>query len=79
MSRRIAISTIGSHGDVQPFVALGVALMKRGHSVILGASSNFVEFVTGHGLEFHSLGPARRLRSRAWGPRLPLSRALARP
>jgi sterol 3beta-glucosyltransferase len=60
MSRRIAISTIGSHGDVQPFVALGVALMKRGHSVILGASSNFESFITGNGLEFHSLGPDMR-------------------
>jgi len=57
MSRRIAISTIGSHGDVQPFVALGVALRKRGHSVILGASSNFEPFVTAHGLEFHALAP----------------------
>jgi UDP:flavonoid glycosyltransferase YjiC (YdhE family) len=60
MSRRIAISTIGSHGDVQPFVALGVALRKRGHQVILGASSNFEGFVTGNGLEFHSLAPDMR-------------------
>lgn len=60
MNRRIAISTIGSHGDVQPFVALGVALRKRGHSVILGASSNFEGFITGNGLEFHSLGPDMR-------------------
>src|SRR5689334_19782214 len=60
MNRRIAISTIGSHGDVQPFVALGVALRKRGHQVILGASSNFEGFITGNGLEFHSLGPDMR-------------------
>src|SRR5690606_16343896 len=48
--------TIGTHGDVQPFVALGVALRKRGHSVVVGSSANFEQFITGNGLEFHSLG-----------------------
>lgn len=56
MSRRIAIATIGSHGDVQPFVALGMALKKRGHQVVVGSSSDFEEFITQNGLEFHSLG-----------------------
>ena len=32
---RIAIITIGSRGDVQPFVALGQGLIKAGHTVRL--------------------------------------------
>jgi UDP:flavonoid glycosyltransferase YjiC (YdhE family) len=56
MPRRIAIATIGTRGDVQPFVALAVALRKRGHSVVIGSSSDFEQFITENGIEFHSLG-----------------------
>lgn len=56
MGRRIAIATIGTRGDVQPFIALAVALKKRGHSVIIGSSGDFEEFVTSNGIEFHNLG-----------------------
>ncbi|WP_374628000.1 glycosyltransferase, partial [Devosia sp.] len=34
MGKRIAIAAIGTMGDVQPFVALSLALMRRGHSVV---------------------------------------------
>lgn len=47
---------IGTHGDVQPFVALAIALKKRGFSVVLGTSGDFEGFVTQHGVEFFSLG-----------------------
>lgn len=56
MVRRIAIAAIGTLGDVQPFVALALALNKRGFSVVLGTSGDFEEFVTARGVEFHSLG-----------------------
>lgn len=56
MSKRIAIAAIGTTGDIQPFVALSLALMKRGHSVLLCATSDFESFVTGHGVEFQTLG-----------------------
>lgn len=56
MGKRIAIAALGTMGDVQPFVALSLALRKRGHSVILCTSADFSEFVTSHGIEFHSLG-----------------------
>ena len=32
----VALLVVGTHGDVQPFVALGLALAKRGHRVRLG-------------------------------------------
>lgn len=53
---RIAIATIGTQGDVQPFLALALALTRRGHQVVLGAPSDFEGFVTGHGIEFANLG-----------------------
>ncbi|WP_084603230.1 glycosyltransferase [Devosia enhydra] len=56
MTRRVAIAAIGTMGDVAPFVALSLALQKRGFSVVLGTSADFEEFVEGHGVEFHSLG-----------------------
>lgn len=56
MPKRIAIATIGTQGDVQPYLALAVALQKRGYSVVLGANADFEDFVTGYGVEFHSLG-----------------------
>ncbi|RYE07066.1 MAG: glycosyltransferase, partial [Hyphomicrobiales bacterium] len=46
MSQRIALAVIGTHGDVQPFVALAVTLQKRGFSVVLGTTSDFEGFVT---------------------------------
>jgi len=49
---RIAIITIGSRGDVQPFVALGQGLIKAGHTVRLVTHQDFEVFVKSHGLEF---------------------------
>lgn len=54
---RITILTLGTHGDVQPFVALGIGLQRAGHTVRLAARDRYREFVTRHGLEFASLGP----------------------
>ncbi len=49
------IIAIGSRGDVQPFVALALGLMDRGHQVTLMAHENFKAFVEGYKIEFHSL------------------------
>jgi len=49
---RIAIITIGSRGDVQPFVALGQGLIKAGHTVRLVTHQDFEAFVKSYGLEF---------------------------
>ena len=56
MGKRIAIAAIGTMGDVQPFVALALALKRRGHVVTLATSIDFREFVTQHGIAFHNLG-----------------------
>ena len=53
---QITIVTIGSRGDVQPYIALGLGLQACGHKVKLASFKPFEKFVTGYGLEFFSLG-----------------------
>jgi len=53
---RIAIIALGSRGDVQPHVALGVGLRQAGHSVRVVTSSDFQGLVGAHGLEFCDTG-----------------------
>lgn len=49
---RITIITAGSRGDVQPYVALGMGLQRRGHRVRIATYPGFREFVTNRNLEF---------------------------
>ena len=51
----VAILTVGSRGDVQPFVALGVGLKEAGHEVTLATGGGFEAFVTGQGLRHAAL------------------------
>jgi UDP:flavonoid glycosyltransferase YjiC (YdhE family) len=50
--------TMGSHGDVHPFVGLGVRLRHRGHRVTVAANECFAEMVRQAGLEYATLGSA---------------------
>jgi sterol 3beta-glucosyltransferase len=52
---RVAILTVGSRGDVQPFVAFGGGLRAAGHSVRICTHPRFEELVEGRGLEFAPL------------------------
>ncbi|MGO4615078.1 glycosyltransferase [Nocardia sp. 2YAB30] len=54
---RIAIPVTGTRGDVQPIVALGLELQRRGHDVLLGAPPNLIGFVAGTGLAARVCGP----------------------
>src|ERR1700691_4749518 len=49
------IIAYGSRGDVQPYVALALGLMGKGHEVTLLANENFREFVEGYGVRFFPL------------------------
>lgn len=51
----ILILTLGSHGDVQPYVALGRGLQEAGHHVRLATAEPFASFVRDRGLEFAPL------------------------
>ncbi len=48
----LTILTVGSRGDVQPYVALGIGLKRAGYTVRLATHQIFHDFVTSHGLEF---------------------------
>jgi hypothetical protein len=52
----IVIQVVGSHGDVQPFVALGEELQRHGHRVRLATHAKFEAFVKSAGLEFYPIG-----------------------
>ena len=53
---KINILTVGSRGDVQPYLALGVGLQAAGHSVRLTTHEIFRELITRYGLEFFPIG-----------------------
>ena len=61
---RITITTAGSRGDVQPYVALGMGLEEAGHEVTLAAPAPFEGLVRERGLGFHptSLDPLQAVR-----------------
>ena len=54
---RIVLNSVGSTGDIMPFLALGQELKELGHSVVLAAPPNFQLMVEGIGLEFAAVGP----------------------
>ncbi len=54
---KIVIPTIGSRGDVQPYIALAQGLERAGHSVTLVSHPVMRALVESHGVEFAPLGP----------------------
>jgi rhamnosyltransferase subunit B len=52
----ILIEAVGSAGDVHPFLAIGQALVARGHDVDVMASAYFAERVEQTGLDFIAVG-----------------------
>lgn len=52
MPLKVLVLTLGSHGDVQPYVALGMGLRDAGHEVTLCAPLFFESFVLSHGLRY---------------------------
>jgi sterol 3beta-glucosyltransferase len=54
---RIVIPTIGSRGDVQPYLALAGGLQAAGHNVTVMTHPSMRPLVSAHGLTFQSMGP----------------------
>ncbi|KAK0527714.1 hypothetical protein OC842_004774 [Tilletia horrida] len=48
--------TIGSRGDVQPYIALGKALQADGHRVTIVSHPEYEKWVRGHGIEYRPVG-----------------------
>ncbi len=54
---KIVIPTIGSRGDVQPFIALAQGLLQAGHRVTLASHPMMQTLVEAHGVPFAPIGP----------------------
>lgn len=55
-ARKFCLLTIGSRGDVQPYIALALGLMKDGHQVAIVTHDDFKEWVEGYGIEHRQAG-----------------------
>lgn len=60
---KVLLLTLGTRGDVQPYVALALELAEAGHEAVLAAPGLFESFVTGYGVGFAALddGPMRMM------------------
>lgn len=54
---RIILATFGSYGDLNPFLALGLELKRRGHEAVIAASEGYRRDVEGAGLGFAPVRP----------------------
>jgi sterol 3beta-glucosyltransferase len=81
---KVMILTLGTRGDVQPFVALAQELQRRGHQAVVAAPERFADLVAGRGVTFQGMdeGPLRVLDSSSvlgdvavGGPRAKAARA----
>ena len=61
---------LGSHGDVHPFVGIGIRLADRGHRVTVAANEYFKPLIEHAGLEFVALGTAQEYRALAMSAEL---------
>lgn len=52
----ITLLTVGTRGDVQPYLALAQQLQHRGHMVRLAAQSRFSDLAAAHAVPFHPMG-----------------------
>jgi sterol 3beta-glucosyltransferase len=55
-SKHFVCLTIGSRGDVQPYIALGKALQAEGHKVTIVTHEEYKEWVTGFGIAHRTAG-----------------------
>ncbi len=54
---KFALAVHGSRGDVEPFAAVGLELLRRGHDVRIGVPPNMIRLVESAGLSAVAYGP----------------------
>lgn len=55
--KKIAMFTMGTRGDVQPYIYLSKGLMRAGYEVTLGSHPCWRSLVEGSGVHFEPVGP----------------------
>ena len=59
MTKKIVLSTLGSHGDIHPFIALGKALQSRGYAPVLATTDLYRDMAEREGLAFFAVRPSQ--------------------
>jgi UDP:flavonoid glycosyltransferase YjiC (YdhE family) len=54
---KIILPTIGTRGDVQPYIALALGLLKAGHTITLATHPCMRGLIESYGVEFAPMGP----------------------
>jgi rhamnosyltransferase subunit B len=57
LTRKVVLATVGSLGDLHPFIALGVALRDLGLNAVIACSPEYRAKVEAAGVAFHPLRP----------------------
>lgn len=57
LSNRLLLTTLGSYGDINPFVGLAMALKARGHEVAIATSAFYRDYIECAGIGFHPVRP----------------------
>jgi len=57
MPRKVVLATVGSLGDLHPFIAVGVALREQGVNVVIACAEDYRDKVETAGVAFHALRP----------------------
>ncbi|KAF5210727.1 Sterol 3-beta-glucosyltransferase [Clavispora lusitaniae] len=55
VSYNFVLLTIGSRGDVQPYIALGKQLIVEGHNVTIATHGEFRDWIVSHGINFKEI------------------------
>lgn len=55
--KRIVLTTFGSYGDVHPYIALSLALKRRGHAPVIATANYYRGKVEQEGIEFRAVAP----------------------
>lgn len=56
-SKRIVLSTLGSYGDIHPYMAIAMELQRRGHHPVIATSELYREKMSASGFEFVPVRP----------------------
>jgi rhamnosyltransferase subunit B len=59
MTKKIILSTLGSHGDIHPFIALGKALKTHGYAPVLATTDLYRDMAEREGLAFFAVRPSQ--------------------
>jgi len=67
---KVLLTPLGSHGDIHPFVGMGIELARRGHDVTVLASPHFQNLIERAQLSFVPIGTVEEFRAGIENPHI---------